>query len=244
MGETPLPIPNRAVKPHSADGTWLARAWESRSPPVSSHEPPTGGSSSLTGSGATSAHSGRPRRDGPRGDEARRSGESAWPCGAPVLPDRAPSVLGPLERRAMKRRPADLRARADGAATALGWLTRDPPVMRVGGGGGGRPRSVCRGRPGSRPRSLCGGEGCLAQRRELECRSQGTTHQLAKRAGRRPACRQRGEHVFVKVGGASDGTDVPRARRSARFGSTPRKTRIESATALASALGGAPAMRA
>ena len=33
-GETPLSIPNRAVKPLSADGTWLARAWESRSPPV------------------------------------------------------------------------------------------------------------------------------------------------------------------------------------------------------------------
>src|SRR5688572_22045567 len=34
VGETPLPIPNRAVKPHSADGTWPSRAWESRSPPV------------------------------------------------------------------------------------------------------------------------------------------------------------------------------------------------------------------
>ena len=33
-GETPLPIPNREVKPLSADGTWLARARESRSPPV------------------------------------------------------------------------------------------------------------------------------------------------------------------------------------------------------------------
>ncbi len=33
-GETPLPIPNRAVKPLSADGTWLARARESRTPPV------------------------------------------------------------------------------------------------------------------------------------------------------------------------------------------------------------------
>src|SRR5579862_7938001 len=33
-GETPLPIPNRAVKPLSADGTRPARAWESRSPPV------------------------------------------------------------------------------------------------------------------------------------------------------------------------------------------------------------------
>src|ERR1700751_4892371 len=36
-GETPLPIPNRAVKPLSADGTWPARAWESRSPPVYFH---------------------------------------------------------------------------------------------------------------------------------------------------------------------------------------------------------------
>ena len=43
-GETPLPIPNREVKPLSADGTWLARAWESRTPPVliNAHEPPLG----------------------------------------------------------------------------------------------------------------------------------------------------------------------------------------------------------
>src|SRR5512147_3205760 len=33
-GDTPLPIPNRAVKPLSADGTWWETAWESRSPPV------------------------------------------------------------------------------------------------------------------------------------------------------------------------------------------------------------------
>src|SRR3954453_13813509 len=32
--ETPLPIPNRAVKPFSADGTWGETSWESRSPPV------------------------------------------------------------------------------------------------------------------------------------------------------------------------------------------------------------------
>ena len=43
-GETPLPIPNRAVKPLSADGTWPARAWESRSPPVFTQKPrPCGG---------------------------------------------------------------------------------------------------------------------------------------------------------------------------------------------------------
>ena len=33
-GETPLPFPNRAVKPLSADGTCPERDWESRSPPV------------------------------------------------------------------------------------------------------------------------------------------------------------------------------------------------------------------
>src|SRR3954470_20233127 len=33
-GETPLPIPNRAVKPLRADGTWPERARERRSPPV------------------------------------------------------------------------------------------------------------------------------------------------------------------------------------------------------------------
>ncbi len=43
VGETPLPIPNRAVKPLSADGTWPSRAWESRSPPVLHLEPPLTG---------------------------------------------------------------------------------------------------------------------------------------------------------------------------------------------------------
>jgi hypothetical protein len=42
-GETPLPIPNRAVKPLSADGTWDSRPWESRSPPCYlDEEPPSG----------------------------------------------------------------------------------------------------------------------------------------------------------------------------------------------------------
>src|SRR5690349_13432037 len=52
-GETPLPIPNRAVKPLSADGTWLARAWESRTPPVFlvSGPPWRGGPSTLSARG-------------------------------------------------------------------------------------------------------------------------------------------------------------------------------------------------
>ncbi len=33
VGETPVPIPNTAVKPTSADGTSPARDWESRSTP-------------------------------------------------------------------------------------------------------------------------------------------------------------------------------------------------------------------
>src|SRR3954471_6404303 len=49
-GETPLPIPNRAVKPLSADGTWPARARESRTPPVlSSMGRPPGGPSCVLG---------------------------------------------------------------------------------------------------------------------------------------------------------------------------------------------------
>ena len=41
-GATPLPIPNRAVKPLSADGTWASRPWESRSPPFLSKGRPAG----------------------------------------------------------------------------------------------------------------------------------------------------------------------------------------------------------
>ena len=33
-GNTSSPIPNRAVKPLSADGTWSSRARESRTPPL------------------------------------------------------------------------------------------------------------------------------------------------------------------------------------------------------------------
>ena len=32
-GDTPVPIPNTAVKPASADGTWGVTPWESRTPP-------------------------------------------------------------------------------------------------------------------------------------------------------------------------------------------------------------------
>ena len=38
-GETPLPIPNRAVKPAEADGTWGETPWESRKSPGLFNEP-------------------------------------------------------------------------------------------------------------------------------------------------------------------------------------------------------------
>ena len=40
-GETPVPIPNTAVKPASADGTWGVTPWESRTPPGFLHEGPS-----------------------------------------------------------------------------------------------------------------------------------------------------------------------------------------------------------
>ena len=39
-GETPVPIPNTAVKPLSADGTARVTGWESRSPPIFSAKRP------------------------------------------------------------------------------------------------------------------------------------------------------------------------------------------------------------
>jgi hypothetical protein len=137
----------------------------------------------------------------------------------------------------MNRRAADLGARADHAAPAPVWLTTDAPAVRVGGGGGGRPRRACRRRPGSHLRRACGAERCLSQRRELECRSHGTAHQLAERALVRSAGRQLGEHVFEKVGAGSDGTGPDLRHDLVRFGSGSRKMRRRSATCLAEPAG-------
>src|SRR3954454_14359640 len=71
-GETPLPIPNRAVKPLSADGTWPSRARESRTPPVYfPRAAPPGGSSSFAatrGSGGTGPYASRVREEVILGD--------------------------------------------------------------------------------------------------------------------------------------------------------------------------------
>src|SRR3954447_23506165 len=92
-GETPLPIPNRAVKPLSADGTWPSRAWESRTPPVFLTRAASGrlvvvvGASSAPQQRADRGHLGRPEpaedRRGLVGVEllGRRDGERPPPVG-------------------------------------------------------------------------------------------------------------------------------------------------------------------
>ena len=141
--------------------------------------------------------------------EAMKSGapgEERLAGGAPVLPDRAPRASGPSVCRAMNRLAAGLGARGDHAGPARALLTSEPPAVRVrADGGGGLRGPATRGRWGRRVRP-CGAERCLAQRRELQCRSQGTAHQLAQGARAVSACRQAGEHVFGKVGVGSDGT--------------------------------------
>ena len=131
-GETPLPIPNRAVKPLSADGTWPARAWESRSPPVLHRAP----GPRFSGTGAPSY--GTTRRAG------RRCGAGKGSAGSqPAPPRRAASArraaiagAGAAERCARpsrRRRARWPRAwrrprwhRADGGPArgmASGWLS-------------------------------------------------------------------------------------------------------------------------
>src|SRR5687767_5020759 len=98
--------------------------------------------------------------------------------------------------------------------------TIQPAAVRVREGGGGGPRGACGRRLGNRCLRCRGAEGGLTQRRELECRADGLSHPLAERAIEWPACRQRGEHVFVKVRSPSDGTGAEERAREPGFGST------------------------
>src|SRR4051812_47370358 len=65
-GETPLPIPNREVKPASADGTRRAISRESRTPPIFLREPRRRGSLRLKRRGAARAIRDRAREGGAR----------------------------------------------------------------------------------------------------------------------------------------------------------------------------------
>src|SRR3954451_12022359 len=69
-GETPGPIPNPEAKPFSADGTALARVWESRTPPDTHSE-------RATPSGWLFLHSQNNRRGAIGG---RCGGDRRWPA--------------------------------------------------------------------------------------------------------------------------------------------------------------------
>jgi hypothetical protein len=118
-GETPLPIPNRAVKPLSADGTWPARAWESRTPPVLLSASPA------RMAGLVAVHGLHP---------VRRDSRS---CGAPAgcEPDRRPASQ-------RQRRPASARLqgadRTNGVMQCCGRASTAPPRRRARAARSGR----------------------------------------------------------------------------------------------------------
>src|SRR4051794_7227462 len=114
VGETPLPIPNREVKPHSADGTCPLWGRESRSPPVFF----IGIRAALWG-GSTSLRAPRRRADPhPRrlgGGQTRTPG--AWASGRPAPGAWALGRPGPRAARLVTAAARALRA-APGAAAA------------------------------------------------------------------------------------------------------------------------------
>src|SRR3954454_12196550 len=86
----------------------------------------------------------------------------------------------------------------------------DRPAVRVlgrGGGGNGPKGGGPAGRNGLRGESSR--RRCLTQRRELERRVDGVTHQRPERALVLAAAGQQGEHVFGKLWRGSDGIALP-----------------------------------
>jgi hypothetical protein len=131
-GETPLPIPNRAVKPLSADGTWCSRAWESRSPPIlsSPRAARRGGSSRFTAgstgrlSGATGAapqrHSGDRRGRRARGGPALPEAPPRATSGSAVASGAGPPRAAPRQSVRTRRGWRSRRANRLRSATARG----------------------------------------------------------------------------------------------------------------------------
>jgi hypothetical protein len=123
-GETPLPIPNREVKPCSADGTWPSRAWESRSPPVLESSRPRGGSIRVKRGRARPAAPVLPDQGSPAG----RSLVSAAPCCGEV-----PAWYRPVLARGPRRAGASGDDRVVGDAGARAWGRRAGGAARERG---------------------------------------------------------------------------------------------------------------
>ena len=148
-GETPLPIPNRAVKPLSADGTRPARARESRSPPVLASRAPDA-CRALRRCG-TLVRSARLVSFAPAcvlsgfGRVPRGQAFGAGPGGSPH-PARFARRAGPLPR--LPARPAPGLASLAGRGASHGYPLdeRLPSSNGIdeGGVGGGRQRAAAR----------------------------------------------------------------------------------------------------
>ena len=97
-GVTPVPIPNTEVKPSSADGTWVERPWESRTPPSSPYAkdpqrsgvlrrfrplPPIGSPPMPKPPPSSSSGRGRPPRPSGGKGGAKGGGRQAGPAGPP-----------------------------------------------------------------------------------------------------------------------------------------------------------------
>jgi hypothetical protein len=113
--ETPLPIPNRAVKPLSADGTWPARARESRTPPLYFDEPSRQGRLVLVvaGCGRNGETHTWGRGCAAPGRRALRAGRSGSRCGCPAV-----TPMGPCASRSSSQIGSSSRMKARAVSAA------------------------------------------------------------------------------------------------------------------------------
>jgi hypothetical protein len=113
--ETPLPIPNRAVKPLSADGTWPARARESRTPPLYFDEPSRQGRLVLVvaGCGRNGDTHTWGRGCAAPGRRALRAGRSGSRCGCPAV-----TPMGPCASRSSSQIGSSSRMKARAVSAA------------------------------------------------------------------------------------------------------------------------------
>ena len=118
-GETPLPIPNREVKPASADGTRRATSRESRSPPNYFEGPPRAALFLCRAERARRASSARSRRT--RSVDRRMGGEER---GQALLLERIDVYTGSATGLALELRRARSPGRAGRAPTRARAVTR------------------------------------------------------------------------------------------------------------------------
>ena len=181
-GETPVPIPNTAVKPARADGTWGEAPWESRSPPgflltrsplsfgsrgfrtfwaASRFHGPTACTDQQWESADAAATTRTPWRVGDCGrsslrPECPRPGHVESPDASEFLPAESSRLVGPSVGRRVRRDPA--------ACRGVGVARACPPpgaaeagVRRAGGqsaGGSGSGGGAARHRPSPAARGV------------------------------------------------------------------------------------------